>query len=41
VANATCALIDVVKGARKGATFQYFVIFMMGGSFAGQVLGRR
>ena len=33
------ALMDVVKGARKGATFQYFVVFMMGGSFGGQLLG--
>ncbi len=32
-------LMDVVKGARKGATFQYFVIFMMAGSFGGQLLG--
>ncbi len=33
------ALMDVVKGARKGATFQFFVLFMVGGSFAGQVIG--
>lgn len=33
------ALMDVVKGARKGATFQLFVAFMMAGSFGGQMLG--
>jgi hypothetical protein len=33
------ALMDVVKGARKGATFQFFVVFLMAGSFGGQMLG--
>ena len=32
-------LMDVVKGARKGATFQYFVLFVTGGAYAGGILG--
>nr|MDO8112329.1 MFS transporter [Candidatus Sigynarchaeota archaeon] len=32
-------LMDVVKGARKGATYQYFVLFLSGGSLAGGFLG--
>jgi len=32
-------LMDVVKGARKGATYQYFVLFLSGGAFAGGFLG--
>nr|MDO8109191.1 hypothetical protein [Candidatus Sigynarchaeota archaeon] len=32
-------LMDVVKGARKGATYQYFVLFLSGGALAGGFLG--
>jgi len=32
-------LMDVVKGARKGATFQIFVLFSAAGSYGGFVLG--